>query len=258
MKSNRNRGYLLTDIGRVFKKKETYIGMLGVAAALFFSISSDLQESVISNFLYGTYGVGFLLSFVFCAFSYGTIYSDELETYYIRYSVIRGGLKKYVISKTAAIFLSSVLVMVAGCGVFGILCSLHMPWADAQICQELAEYGGYAWLIEEKKYVLWILAYGLQWGLLAGSLSQIAAYVSLYITNRLLVLAVPVFCYQIITEFSAKLTEKNSMWSIQSVFDARYRMFGNDGKMFLWALGLSLCITAFLCGASYIRLKNRM
>lgn len=168
MKSNRNRGYLLTDIGRVFKKKETYIGMIGVAAALFFSISSDLQESVISNFLYGTYGVGFLLSFVFCAFSYGTIYSDELETYYIRYSVIRGGLKK------------------------------------------------------------------------------------------LLVLAVPVFCYQIITEFSAKLTEKNSMWSIQSVFDARYRMFGNDGKMFLWALGLSLCITAFLCGASYIRLKNRM
>ena len=131
MKSNRNRGYLLTDIGRVFKKKETYIGMIGVAAALFFSISSDLQESVISNFLYGTYGVGFLLSFVFCAFSYGTIYSDELETYYIRYSVIRGGLKKYVISKTAAIFLSSVLVMVAGCGVFGILCSLHMPWADA-------------------------------------------------------------------------------------------------------------------------------
>ena len=234
MKSNRNRGYLLTDIGRVFKKKETYIGMIGVAAALFFSISSDLQESVISNFLYGTYGVGFLLSFVFCAFSYG------------------------MISKTAAIFLSSVLFMVAGCGVFGILCSLHMPWADAQICQELAEYGGYAWLIEEKKYVLWILAYGLQWGLLAGSLSQIAAYVSLYITNRLLVLAVPVFCYQIITEFSAKLTEKNSMWSIQSVFDARYRMFGNDGKMFLWALGLSLCITTFLCGASYIRLKNRM
>lgn len=258
IKSNRGRGYLLTDIGRVFIKKETYMGIIGVTVALFFSISGNIQTTVISNFLYGTYGVGFLLSFVFCAFSYGTVYSDELETCYIRYSVVRGGLKRYVISKTAAIFLSSVLVMAAGCGVFGILCSLHMPWGDIQIYRELAEYGGYAWLVEEKRYVLWILAYGLQWGLLAGSLSQIAAFVSLYITNRLLVLTVPVFCYQVITELSAKLTEKNSMWSIQSVFDARYRMFGDDGKMFLWALGISLCTSALLCGASYIRLKNRM
>ena len=257
MKLSLGRGYFLTDIGRVFKKKDTYIGMMGVTVALFFSISGNIQTTVISNFLYGTYGVGFLLSFVFCALSYGTVYSDELENYYIRYSVVRGGLKRYVISKTAVIFISSVLVMVAGCGVFGILCSLHMPWADFQVCEEL-RYGGYAWLIERKRYVLWILAYGLQWGLLAGSLSQIAAFASLYITNRLLVLTVPVFCYQIITEFSAKLTEKNSMWSIQSVFDARYQMFGADGRMFLWAFGLSFCISILLCGASYIRLKNRI
>lgn len=101
MKLSLGRGYFLTDIGRVFKKKDTYIGMMGVTVALFFSISGNIQTTVISNFLYGTYGVGFLLSFVFCALSYGTVYSDELENYYIRYSVVRGGLKCYVISKTA-------------------------------------------------------------------------------------------------------------------------------------------------------------
>ena len=258
IKSNRGRGYFLTDIGRVFIKKETYMGIIGVTVALFFSISGNIQTTVISNFLYGTYGVGFLLAFVFCAFSYGTVYSDELENGYIRYSVIRGGLKHYVISKAATIFLSSVVVMAAGGGVFGILCSLHMPWADVQICKELAASGGYVWLIKEKRYVLWLVSYGLQWGMLAGSLSQAAAFASLYITNRLLVLSVPVFCYQAITEFSAKLTEKNSMWSIQSVFDARYQMFGDDRKMFLWALGLSLCTTMALCGISYIRLKKRI
>ena len=54
------------------------MGIIGVTVALFFSISGNIQTTVISNFLYGTYGVGFLLAFVFCAFSYGTVYSDEL------------------------------------------------------------------------------------------------------------------------------------------------------------------------------------
>ena len=93
----------------------------------------------------------------------------------------------------------------------------------------------------------------------AGRKPFTSSSICFFIHNQsLLVLSVPVFCYQAITEFSAKLTEKNSMWSIQSVFDARYQMFGDDRKMFLWALGLSLCTTMALCGISYIRLKKRI
>ena len=73
IKSNRGRGYFLTDIGRVFIKKETYMGIIGVTVVIIFSISGNIQTTVISNFLYGTYGVGFLLAFVFCASSYGTV-----------------------------------------------------------------------------------------------------------------------------------------------------------------------------------------
>lgn len=256
MKKRQGSGYFVTDLQRIFRKKETYIGIAGVTAALFFSINANPQGTVIDDFLYGTYGAGFVLAFVFCCMSYGTVYSEELENHYIRYAVSRGGLKRYVAAKTAAIFLGAVWVMGAGCVLFGILTSLGKPWMDENIHNELIKSGGYFWLAEKKCYILWILAYGLQWGLLAGALSLTAAFVSLFITNRLLVLAVPILCYQVITEVSESF--KTAMWSIQSVFDARYRMFGSDGKMILWAMGLSFSAAVILGWVSYKRLKKRM
>lgn len=258
MKRGRKTKYFIADMQRLLQRREVYVGIAGVAASLFFSVSGNPQGTVVGNYLYGTYGAGFVLSFVFCTLAYGTVYSEDLENHYIRYSLIRGNLKGYVLTKTAAVFFSSVVVMAVGSALFGMVGSFRWPWIDNEIYNELVANSGYVWMAAEKRYILWLLSYGFQWGLLAGGLSQIAAFASLFITNRLLVLSVPLFAYQIITELSAKLAEKNSMWSIQSVFDARYQMFGNDGKMFLWALVLGLG-TAVLFGlASYFGIKKRM
>ena len=84
--------YIQADMHRILCRKETCLAILGVAAALFFSVGNvqDFEGSVIQTFLFATYNVGFLLSFVFCALPYGTAYCEELENPYIRYSVIRG------------------------------------------------------------------------------------------------------------------------------------------------------------------------
>ena len=78
--------YIQADMHRILCRKETCLAILGVAAALFFSVGNvqDFEGSVIQTFLFATYNVGFLLSFVFCALPYGTAYCEELENHFRR------------------------------------------------------------------------------------------------------------------------------------------------------------------------------
>lgn len=91
-KGNRAIHYLVTDMYRALARKEMWIGILGVALSMFFALESltELDISVIDTLLYSSYGVGFKLSFVFCALPFGTAFCEELENHYIKYLLIRG------------------------------------------------------------------------------------------------------------------------------------------------------------------------
>lgn len=239
--------YLYTDIYRLFIKKETYIGIAGIVLALFLSIGNknDIAESVIYTLLLSTYNVGFILFFIFCSLPYGTIYVEELENNYIKYVINRGGLKKYVLSKNIVIFLSSIFVTAVGIILFAWICALKLPWIDEQTFQILMSSGSHTTLLKRGSYIAWIGLYGMQWGLFGGCLALISSYLSLYIRNKLLVLAMPILLYQIIIEIGTTTFRKNSMLDPLVIFDARYNLFSNDAGTFLWA-----CTIGIICFAA--------
>lgn len=259
MKQKRTH-FLLTDMYRLFTKKGTYLSIIGVALTLFLSVGnrSDITDSAIYTLLLSTYKAGFILTFVFCALPYGSVYSDELETYYMRYAVSRGGLKKYVASKTGIIFLSSVLTMGAGSILFSVICTGKLPWIDSQTYLILEKSGGYAALLKSENYIGWAGLYGIQWGVCGGCLALISSYLSLYISNKLFILAMPALLYQIIIEAGTNTFRKNSMFDPCIIFDARYNIFSSDVKMIAWALAIGICCCIIFGTATYKKLQKRM
>ena len=254
--------YIQADMHRILCRKETCLAILGVAAALFFSVGNvqDFEGSVIQTFLFATYNVGFLLSFVFCALPYGTAYCEELENHYIRYSVIRGNLRNYVASKTVTIFFSAVSVMTLGCILFALLlsCFSSLPWLDGNTYESIVRHSGYLPLASQKQYIAWVGAYGLQWGIYAGCLALAASYASLYISNRLLVLAMPALVHQAIVELGTDTFRQYAPFDPLVVFNAQYHLFGSDWKMLSWAFGIGAGLSAAIGAASYFRMKKRM
>ena len=101
--------YLRTDFRRLGKSYRWLAGIVGVVAILFFSLESVLFQkglengNVLSTYVYSTNMTGFLIAYSFCAFPFAGVYPEEQEHKYIRYNVIRGSLKSYVLSKTTVI-----------------------------------------------------------------------------------------------------------------------------------------------------------
>ncbi len=257
----RNRtNCFVTELYRLFTKKEAYLGMAGVALALFLSVGSweDITDSVVYTMMLSTYNTGFLLAFVFCALPYGSVFCDDLEHHYIRYAVNRGGLWKYVTAKMAVIFLSSVWTMAAGCILFALACSLKLPWLEEQTIRNVLFGGSYVGLLENGNYIGWAGLYGMQWGLFGGCLSLMSSYLSLFLSNKLFVLAMPVLLYQIIVEVGTNTFRKYSMLDPLLIFDGRYKLFSSDGAVLLWACAVGLCCYVIFCIAVYRKLKKRM
>lgn len=252
--------YLFNDLFRLIQKKELYLSIIGVACVLNFSTrdGGGISKSVLWTMLYSTYGVGFILSFVFCALPYATVFCEELETQYVKYAVIRGNLKYYIFSKILIIFSSSILVMSAGCVLFAVCCSVRLPWIDADTLEQVLNTGGYSGILKNNMYILWFVLYGIQWGVYAGCLSLISAYVSLYMSNKLLVLAVPAFTHQLIIELVTNRFSEIEMFNPLIVFDARYNIFGSDVYMILWFFLIGGCYIILAGYASYKKMKKRM
>lgn len=230
--------YFFTDLYRAFFGKRFLISIAGVVLALLFSLqgAESMSVSVLYVFLLATYGVGAELSLVFGAFCYGTSFAEELENGYAKYSVIRGNVGKYVGSKLVVIFLSSVAVMTVACGVFPLICLLFgLPWSDVDTLQQYAVVS-YRGLLENGHYLLWFLLYGGQWGIFVGCMSVAAAFFSLYVSNRLLVLAVPILLSQVMTDLGEGIRVRLPYLDPSLIFSARYRMLPEDWLVMGWAL----------------------
>lgn len=144
--------YLCTDFRRLGKSYRWAAGTIGVVVMLFFSLEGDLvlkgfgTGNVLSTYFNSTNMTGFLIAFSFCAFPFATVYPEEREHKYICYSVIRGNLKSYVLSKTTVIYISSLATMILGSLLFLLLCRIQVPWMD---------WGGDRSVRGRTKWLLW-------------------------------------------------------------------------------------------------------
>ena len=128
--------YLKTDIRRLIKNYPIYLGIVGVAISMWFSLEdSAFTEGMVNGNALDTYDLavgmsGIMIAYVFCAFSYATVFCEDLEYKYARYSINRGNTWKYVVSKAVVVYGSSVITMVLGSLLFVASIRLKIPWTS--------------------------------------------------------------------------------------------------------------------------------
>lgn len=255
MKISEKTYYLKTDLHRLFRGYKLYVSIIGVVAALFFSLEDNgiINNSVVTTYTMSTEMSGMMLVYVFCAFAYAISLGEDIENKYVRYQIIRGSKIKYIVSKVFVIYFSSILVMLIGTWFFLLLNRLRAPWVDLDIDDLSTEKAGqYSFLLQDGYYMWYCLLYALQLGLLAGVFSVLAALVSLYISNIVTTLAVPVLVYQVLLEYSG--TGRINVFS----FRAYNKLFANDINYFIFVLLLSIVPTILLGLGIYKKLNSRL
>lgn len=250
--------YFCTDFRRLGKSYRWLFGIVGVAVALFFSLESTLFEkglvngNVLSTYIYSTVMTGSLITYSFCAFPFAGVYPEEREHKYIRYGVIRGNLKAYVLSKTAVIYISSVGVMILGTFLFLFLCRIQVPWTDWNRDQYgMVLSGCYGSVMEQGHVLLYCGLYALNMGLVAGALSNMAALCSVFISNTVLTFIFPVLAFRILV--SADIYGYNIY-----AFYAYIKLFENDGINLLFLTVISVLVSAVSAVGCYLGLRRRI
>mgnify|MGYP001624133670 CR=1 FL=1 len=85
--------YLRTDIRRLVKNYSIYLAIVGVAVSIWFSLENyAFEEGMVNGNALDTYSLavnlsGIMIAYAFCAFSYATVFCEDLEHKYARYSI---------------------------------------------------------------------------------------------------------------------------------------------------------------------------
>lgn len=88
----------------------------------------------------------------------------------------------------------------------------------------------------------------LQMGMLAGTLSLAASFLSMFVSNKMLILITPILIQQILLEYRGK-----GWFSVMLIYPTLNR-FSTDIQYFLTVFGCSLCFSALLTWGIY---KNK-
>ena len=246
--------YVLTDLRRCVRGGLWCAGIIGVTFFLFFSLENMgiLNDNVVSAYLFSTNMSGVLISFVFCALPYATVFSEDQEHKYVLYSAVRGELKTYVWAKAAVIHLSSVLVMLGGSLLFLLLCRTQAPWMDwEKDSYGAALEGGYAHLLREGRPFLYCMISSLHLGLLAGVLSLLSAFCSIYLSNKVLVLLLPFLFMILLSGMDMGIFSVRMYFAVSAVFS-------RDWQNLLFVLLLSLGPSVLITAGIYEALEKRL
>ena len=236
--------YLKTDIRRLIKNYPIYLAIVGVAVSMWFSLEDyAFTEGMVNGNALDTYGFavsmsGIMIAYAFCAFSYATVFCEDLEYKYARYSINRGNTWKYVVSKAVVVYGASVITMVLGSLLF--VASIRFM------------EGMYGSLIVGKHYWPYVFLSALQMGMFAGTLSLAASFLSMFVSNKMLILITPILIQQILLEYRGK-----GWFSVMLIYPTLNR-FSTDIQYFLTVFGCSLCFSALLTWGIYKKIKSRL
>lgn len=194
--------YLGTDFRRFIKNWRFYGAAAGVVFLFFYSLERNgLRGSVLETYIASVIGSGVHLAGVFCSWAFVSSFCEGFEHRYMYYEIVRGNLKKYLLSKVIMIYVSSVIVMLASTVLFCGICAARLPWAiEGGSGFRLASGGNYGNLVLSGHYLIYCLMFSLQLSMYMAVLAEAAALLSLFTTNMVLVLTFPVLLNQILVE----------------------------------------------------------
>ncbi len=249
--------YLRTDIRRLVKNYSIYLAIVGVAVSIWFSLENyAFEEGMVNGNALDTYSLavnlsGIMIAYAFCAFSYATVFCEDLEHKYARYSINRGNTLKYVVSKAVTVYGSSVITMVSGSLLFVAAIRLKLPWTSDSL-QDIYLGGMYSSLIAGEHYWVYVILCTLQMGMLAGVLSLAASFLSMFVSNKMLILITPILLQQLLLEYRG-----NGWFNVLLIYPSS-NQFSTDIQYFLTVFGSSLCFSALLTWGIYKKMKSRL
>ena len=249
--------YLKTDIRRLIKNHSIYLAIVGVAVSIWFSLEDyAFNERMVNGNVLDTYSMaanmsGIMIVYAFCAFSYATVFCEDLEHKYARYSINRGNIWKYVVSKAVVVYGASVITMVLGSLLFVATIRLKLPWTSDSL-QDIYLGGMYSSLIAGEHYWVYVILCTLQMGMLAGVLSLAASFLSMFVSNKMLILITPILLQQLLLEYRG-----NGWFNVLLIYPSS-NQFSTDIQYFLTVFGSSLSFSVLLTWGIYKKIKSRL
>lgn len=254
--------YLYVDFLRAFTSPEFLISILGVLIILLWGCCGDeiRDSSVIRLIWYSTFGIQFLFVMIFGAIPYAGSICEDLEYGYIRQILIRGNLKRYCVSKATIVLMSSICSFVTGMLLFVSILRLRLRWVDISdsVYQSAIRSGSFRELIKNNHFYVYVFLFSIQLGMLIGILALVSVYISLFISNKLLVFSIPVMAYYFIVQYTAEIFPNNKLLNINLVYGGTFNLFDNDILSFMYAIFLTIITGVILTWLIYSKLKGRL
>lgn len=191
--------YLKMDIIRTLETKRFYLCILAIIGIGFISMleMADMYIDVMYVFGQMMSGMTSILIFFFTAIPCAAIFEEDMENKFYRPYIFRGKRKSYVWAKLTVIFITPIIIFVVGELLFTIIISCRLPWCGDIASGNLAfrENQIAQYLLGKKQYLIFVVCYCAQEGILLGILNLAAAYLSLYERNRLLIWISPALLF---------------------------------------------------------------
>lgn len=239
--------YLKADIKRCIHGKEFWVGNLCCFLILYFSGLSYIkyEVSVWSLLNIVTATMPFLLLLSFASMTYSDCFCADVENKYVQQMLMRGKLWSYVLAKTIVIQLSTMLTVFISTVAYIFYLRVKLPWFYEG---EKEELGLHRYTSMADMPFLYVIAEILKFAVLAGILGILAAYISLYIRNRLLLLTVPLMVYYFAMYYTGGLKGDFVIFRMELV----YIPFCGDliweyaYQSYLWAMAIAAILAVVL------------
>ena len=239
--------YLRSDIRRCINGKEFWIGNLCCFLVLYFSGYDYVKYagSVRTTLLAIVGTMPFLLLFSFASMAYSDCFCADRENKYIQQMLIRGDLWPYVVAKTIVIQISTMLTILLSAALYILYVRIQWPLFSETEKEELDLYMYTS--MADMPY-LYIMAEFFKYAILAGVLGILAAYISLYIQNRLLLLTVPLMVYYYVMNWTGRLNGDFVRFRAEFIFTPFYGdlIWDHAYKSYLWAMAIVAILAVIL------------
>lgn len=235
-------GYLTCEFRRAFLSYKFLIGIIGVAFAQILSIYkiAGINTSVYATYVSAVYFIPYSLSFIFCTVPYAQSFCEDIEHGYIRQIALRKDLKFYIKTRVVFICLSSIVTMILGTLIFISIVHMKVPWLskDDHLNQDFLA----VICLKTDHYILYFILRAFFWGLLAGILAVLSAYLSLFWLNKLFVISIPFFVLYALIYFMRTLFKNIPQMDVALIFNPSYNAWGNKIISFIWPIGLTVLV----------------
>ncbi|MDE7322426.1 MAG: hypothetical protein K2N73_06775 [Lachnospiraceae bacterium] len=215
-----------------------------------------LDTDVLYVFSIVMYGMPAMMVLVCGAIAFADSFCEDIEHKYIMQQVIRGDIERYVSARILSIFFVTMYSVTLA--IFLFVCILHfkLAWVDVSGLQynHIIHSGRLRFFLIHKWYSMYYFLYGIQYSVLAGILSLWAAYCSMYISNRMLVLSAPMIIYYFMDYILSGIS--SGMLNLSMIFSPSNNIFLNDFLSVLLVIIIA-AINLFLIRKLLIKILRR-